>query len=71
MKDIRSMTPIVKKKKTEKRGQCVIRKNVAINTPFLPLVWPTASSEKEGRHCRIFFTNREEKTPNLLGLCKP
>jgi hypothetical protein len=31
MKDIKSMTPIVKKKKKkEKRGQCVIRKNGAI-----------------------------------------
>ena len=34
MKDKRSMTQIVKKKK--KLGQSVIKKNEAINTSFLP-----------------------------------
>ena len=33
MKDMRSMTPIVKKKtEKRKRDQCVIRKNGAMNT---------------------------------------
>jgi hypothetical protein len=34
IKDIRTVTQIVKKRKG---GQCVIRKNGAINTLFLPL----------------------------------
>jgi hypothetical protein len=63
MKDIKRVTPIVKEKK---KGQCVIRKNETINTPFLSLSWPAERHRKKGG-CRFFFIKKKkEKTPNLL-----
>ena len=67
IKDIR--TAIVKKRKG---GQCVIRENGAINTPFLPLAQPTEYYRKEGGgEYILFFIKRKGKTSNLLGLYKP
>jgi hypothetical protein len=66
MKDIKRVTPIVKGKKRKKKGQCVIRKNEAINTPFLSLSWPAERHKKKGA-VQIFLHNKKkEKTPNLL-----
>jgi hypothetical protein len=48
MKDIRSVTLIVKKRKEKKRGQCVIRKNGAINTLFLHFSWLVEHHRKKG-----------------------
>jgi hypothetical protein len=52
-------------------AQCVIRKNGAINTQFLPLSWPTEHHRKEGREYKFFFIKKEGKIPNVLGPYKP
>ena len=62
IKDIR--TAIVKKRKG---GQCVIRENGAINTPFLPLAQPTEYYRKEGGG-GVHFVLYQKKGKNIKSL---
>ena len=63
MKDIKSVTLILKKKK--KRGQCVIRKNGAINTLFLPFSWLVEHHRKKGESAD-FSSSKERKKHQIF-----
>jgi hypothetical protein len=59
MKDTRRVTPIVKKKE-KKRGQCVVRKNKAINTQFLLFSW-SAEHHRKKKRVQIFLHQKRGK----------
>jgi len=62
MKDIRSMTQIVKQKE-KKCGQNIIKNNEAINTPFLPPWTSNKNTKKRGENFRFFHQKFERDTP--------
>jgi len=61
MKDIRSMTQIIKQKE-KKCGQNVIKKNEAINTPFLPPWTGNKNTKKRVENFRFFHQKFERET---------
>jgi len=62
MKDIISMTQIIKQKE-KKCGQNVIKKNGAINTLFLPPWTGNKNTKKKGENFRFFHQKIERDTP--------